>query len=331
MFFEEDEEVRHVNIVCSSGIRRGYEKTSVFFVHPLFRKGTPWPQTTDICCYHDCEPFEGSPVPLPIGYTKETNTYKCGPALFCSGACAKAFMISHPRHNNALCLMWLKQLLRSVFRINDNFTQAPPKQTLKRFGGPLDVISFRNLSGQKKRVIMHTEPFMVCSLAFELLDEQKLVEEHPDNEMLVTQEKVTKQIRKIRKRLKAVEIEHDREAAEEDAKALAAASHILLPGVSIVKADVANKWEIRDLKRPDAPLKAQRQRKYTNTASLFDEYKAGKELEQRAEPEKAAKAAAARKKRVGRPRVKKLAPVKAAPSKATKGKDTRGNLDAFFV
>jgi hypothetical protein len=54
-----------------------------------------WPSHTDTKCLHCAYGFEGTPVPLPVGYDTLRNVYVCR-GTFCSWQCAKA-------HNATLC------------------------------------------------------------------------------------------------------------------------------------------------------------------------------------------------------------------------------------
>lgn len=374
-FNEENEDVRRVNIVCSTAVRRGYEKTSVFFIHPLFNSKTTWPTSTDICCYHDTDTFEGIPIPMPIDYDERTRTYTCGVGIFCDGACVAAYMNEHPRHNNALCLMWLKQMMADVFGVYDDFGQAPPQCSLKKFGGPLDIDAFRALSKCKKAVLMYTPRFMVCNLAFELYDERRALAETED--VILTQEAASKHVKRIKKRLKNEEksatpstpkqmpaplgpvivpnamatditsVPQPPIAKVSDTKTDDVNVDELLKDVDLIKADMAKRWEIRDLKRPEDAVQVPKQHNYKSGAlSLYEEFVNGKKLDDKVDalgdgpkkkPGKKPKATETTTKKKNSkldaastadpPAVAAAAPA----NKSKKGKDnTRGSLDFFL-
>ena len=381
MFLGDEEPVREIKIVCSSAIRRGYEKNSCFFTHQLFKNSTVWPTKTDLCCFHCTEPFQTTPIPLPIDYDERKKIYHCGVGIFCSGACAKSYLISHPRHNNALCLMWLRQMMAEVFDVHDDFGQAPPPCSLKKFGGPLTIEAFRALNKQGKAVLMHEPRFMVCNLAFELLDERRILTETDD--IVITQEAATKHVKKIKKRLKN---EEEKETAantqekdsnefkepskshpvvpppiilnandkEELTKALEAAIDAtdrlevvkpseepplseLLQDVDLIKADMAKRWEIRELKRPDEAVKVQKQCRYNATSSMYEEFINSKKLDEKVNaltdgPKK--KKDGGEKKQAAKKKTQQKLDQNdgEAKPKTNKSKSkTRGSLDAFLT
>lgn len=168
IFHESDTSTDRIKVVCSSNERRGYEKRSAFFIHPIFNGEREWPMTTNIVCRYDGEPFSSIPIPLPIEYNTETNTYSCY-GIFCSAACVKAFMESNPVYSNALSMIWLKKIMCEVFNDFDDIIEAPPIDLLIKHGGDLTIEQFRAFGRQKTRIITHRMPFFTCALAFELV------------------------------------------------------------------------------------------------------------------------------------------------------------------
>ena len=157
-----------IKVVCSSNERRGYEKRSVFFVHPLFNGETTWPTKTHIVCRYEGEPFDSIPIPLPVKFDEEKNAYTCF-GIFCSAACVKAFMTSCPVYSNAICMIWLKKIMCEVFNDFDDITEAPPVDVLIKHGGDMTIVQFRQFSRQKMHILTHPLPFFTCALAFELV------------------------------------------------------------------------------------------------------------------------------------------------------------------
>jgi len=269
---ENPDEVRKVTIVCSSGIRRGYEQTSAFFVHPIFNNTNSWPKTTTIPCYHDHHTFENTPFTLPLSYNNQSNTYTVF-GIFCSPECVKGYMMVHPVPNNSLSLMWLKKMLVNVFDIHDDIVEAPPFYILKKYGGDLTIEQFRAAGKRKKRIIAHTLPFMACALAFELVDE------HGTKKTLHEEKKEVRKIRRMKmKKSKTPQIKNETETLQNmegplqnmEEKSISphtppfspltssipsppvkySNSDILPPDLNLVSANAANRWEIRNLTRP---------------------------------------------------------------------------------
>jgi len=234
--------MQRVEIVCSSEIRRGHKENHLFCVHPFFQSSTKWPSRTSICCYYDTFPFSSFPIPLPDSYDTQTKTYHCGVGVFCSGSCAKAYLAHHPRHDNAIRLMLLNQLLMELFHV-DHVNESPPISLLKRFGGTLDIDEFRQMSLHYTTIIPHQPNFLVCDLAFELIKAQH----GPDNE--------------------------DNNPDENDRKQ-DTSNHNIDQKMKMVPSSMANKWEIQNLSRPPKskckPFKPAQD--YRDTISLYSEY-----------------------------------------------------------
>ena len=170
IFYEPDSATHHIKVVCSSNERRGYEKRSAFFVHPLFNGEREWPHQTNVVCRYDGQPFDSIPIPLPVDHNTETNTYSCY-GIFCSAACVKAFMENNPVYSNALSMIWLKKIMCEIFGDFDDIVEAPPIDLLINHGGELTIEQFRGFGRQKTRIITHRMPFFTCALAFELVKE----------------------------------------------------------------------------------------------------------------------------------------------------------------
>lgn len=199
LFHEPNNNIKKVRVICSGNERRAYEERSIFFVHPYFDGNSEWPMKTDIVCFYDDEQFEGIPIPIPIEHNLKENTYECY-GIFCSASCAKAHMEIHPSPRNAFSMIWLKKIMREVFNDMEDIVAAPSKDLLKKRGGHLNIEEFRKYGQQKTKIITHTLPFFTCSLAFELVQNQK--EKNEKNEKTLEQDKkdVEKLKRNIRKK-----------------------------------------------------------------------------------------------------------------------------------
>ena len=245
--------MQRVEIVCSSEIRRGHKENHLFCIHPFFQSTTKWPSRTSICCYYDTFPFSSFPIPLPESYDPQTNTYHCGVGVFCSGSCAKAYLAHHPRHDNAIRLMLLNQLLMDLFQV-DNVYESPPISLLKRFGGSLEINEFRQMSSHYMSIVPHQPNFLVCDLAFELIKAQQ-ASSSPD----------------------ASSTNMECESEQESHGSSAASDHTnsnVEQKIRMVPSSRANKWEIRNLSRPPKskckPFKPAQD--YRDTISLYSEY-----------------------------------------------------------
>ncbi|ARF10594.1 hypothetical protein Hokovirus_2_121 [Hokovirus HKV1] len=94
---------------------------------------------TDVCCFHDTCEFDGPPCFLPVAKVKDTYyVTKC----FCSWNCAIAYNFSLNDND-----VWLRhKLILSICSYKygvDDVKAAPPRDVLTKFGGPIDIDTFR--------------------------------------------------------------------------------------------------------------------------------------------------------------------------------------------
>ena len=112
-------------------------------VHKMF---DVYPLSTDICCWWCCHKFKSTPVPYPKYYDELKNTYKCT-GIFCSFSCAKAYIL----HDNYIKKFQSCQHLKVIAKVmgipsRTPIITAPPRATLKIFGGDLTIDEFRSKS-----------------------------------------------------------------------------------------------------------------------------------------------------------------------------------------
>ncbi len=106
-------------------------------------KTNSWPSSTSVYCWWCSHPFNTTPCSLPIEYKNNTFTVF---GVFCSPECATAYNFDD---TNSGCDLWERySLLNFLYRkiYNDKslkIKSAPPRQTLKIFGGNLSIKEFR--------------------------------------------------------------------------------------------------------------------------------------------------------------------------------------------
>lgn len=106
-----------------------------------------WPETCDVCCWWCCHPFEGAPCTLPIKYDPLRKRFTfCG--LFCSWNCVKAYNFERSDYKRYYCSTLISLLIGQIYGIPKalGIKPAPPRQTLKMFGGYLEIHEFRQPS-----------------------------------------------------------------------------------------------------------------------------------------------------------------------------------------
>ena len=104
-------------------------------------KDKVWPEKTNISCWWCCHKFENTPCSLPYKYKKD-KFYVRG--VFCSFNCAASYNFSLNDDDlferySLLNLMYKKLYYRKFVKIN----LAPPRESLKIFGGYLSIEEFR--------------------------------------------------------------------------------------------------------------------------------------------------------------------------------------------
>jgi hypothetical protein len=107
---------------------------------------------TDICCWWCCHQFKNSPIGLPI---KHENSQFFVKGCFCSFNCA----LSYNNDSNSDNSSEYESLLYLLFKKMNNATEfkeiqeAPPRESLKMFGGLLSIDEFRNSFDIKYEII----------------------------------------------------------------------------------------------------------------------------------------------------------------------------------
>ena len=167
-----------VEVVCSSARRRmdHYASHTSYrlFSHSLTLDPTTvstWPQTTDVCCWHCCHPFDTVPISIPrIISQMERSSYYEVYGVFCSVNCAKKFVLERKSYDQQQVLLQLNEMCSSVFGMhpNDVFTakEAPPCFFLKMFGGEMDIATFRAKS-LTTRTALVMPPFVSHAMILE--------------------------------------------------------------------------------------------------------------------------------------------------------------------
>jgi len=125
---------------------------------------------TDILCWHCCHAFDTSPVPLPIGYDSNTETFRVF-GTFCSFACVGGYLrdmrTTLPGASNGSIGMIVFDFFKRCTGITDphKFVKAPPRCMLRAFGGNMTLEHFRGCSASVEysamapRCILHEQVF----------------------------------------------------------------------------------------------------------------------------------------------------------------------------
>lgn len=93
----------------------------------------------DTLCFHCCHPFSTKCLQMPIKY--DDNTYYTS-GSYCSWECLKAYII-HNNDDSKFGKFTLFTHMRTSLGLHDEISEAPPRETLKAFGGKLTIQEFR--------------------------------------------------------------------------------------------------------------------------------------------------------------------------------------------
>lgn len=110
------------------------------------------PKKTDILCWWCCHSFDSFPCFIPTKRDPIKNRYKVT-GTFCSWNCANSYYVKEFRSNRKGDIFYtmLKDLKLDI-KIKD-LKHAPPKETLKCFGGILSIEEFRAASCKNNSTI----------------------------------------------------------------------------------------------------------------------------------------------------------------------------------
>lgn len=116
---------------------------------------------TSICCWWCCHSFDTFPIPIPVSYSFKKNIFKVR-GVCCSFNCCISYIHNNSyKKNTYLC----KQLYCHLYKKNINssenfFNLAPPRESLKMFGGHLNIEEFRNTFKTLSKFTLNSYP--VC-------------------------------------------------------------------------------------------------------------------------------------------------------------------------
>jgi hypothetical protein len=118
-----------------------------------------WPSSTNIYCWWCCHPFTNTPCALPEYYKKD-KFYVSG--VYCSFNCAASYNFSKNDDNiwerySLLNLMYKKLYNQKFIKIN----LAPPRESLKIFGGYMNVEEFRENCYKNEKIFAVINPPLI--------------------------------------------------------------------------------------------------------------------------------------------------------------------------
>lgn len=120
----------------------------------------PWPEKTNVKCWHCTYAFTWTPFPLPRSLEKSTGRYRVI-GMFCGPSCAKAYATYSGKYFNLGNIMfWIDEIARNHFGYETvsgvpfNAPIAPQKELLQDYCGPkgLTIDQFRAICAYGRSV-----------------------------------------------------------------------------------------------------------------------------------------------------------------------------------
>jgi hypothetical protein len=114
------------------------------------------PAKTDISCFWTTYEFEGNPYFIPI--REDCGVYTVY-GNFSSPQCALAYLLQEHLDSH---VRWERMsLLHRMYRIRGRIYPAPPRESLKKFGGPYTIEEYNTiLHDEKVRIDIHQPPLI---------------------------------------------------------------------------------------------------------------------------------------------------------------------------
>lgn len=119
---------------------------------------------TDICCWNDCHPINGSPYFLPDD-DPEAEYDDGVPVIgvFCGFECMMSYNMHYLRDSKvAQRISWLYSLYRRMYDIpygtDITINPAPPKELTIMFGGEMTIKAYRTKSKHQRKFVPYPYP-----------------------------------------------------------------------------------------------------------------------------------------------------------------------------
>ena len=129
----------------------------------------PYGEKTNIWCWWCSHPFTGECLGLPVKYHPQKNSFDLQ-GCFCSFGCMKAYNCAQSNYKQYEISTNLTLMYKRMFGFDKNFariTMAPPKTSLKVFGGYLSIKDFRKCETEKRIIKEMIPPFVPIKGKFE--------------------------------------------------------------------------------------------------------------------------------------------------------------------
>lgn len=109
-----------------------------------------WPQHVDTLCWQCCHKFDTPPLPMPVAYDDRTDRFQVT-GSFCSWNCMMAYNRDYNKSilNRGPGALAINLMYKRMTGSTSFVTPAPPRCTLKAFGGYMDIDAYRSSSASR--------------------------------------------------------------------------------------------------------------------------------------------------------------------------------------
>jgi hypothetical protein len=158
-----------------SDIQENNRKKGYFELLTTFVYNEKWLHNTDVCCWWCCHTFDTIPIGSPEKYDDVVKKFHVK-GVFCSFSCMIAYRKERNYKSNLknYLVKYMYSKLTGTLLIEKNLNPAPPRCSLKMFGGDLTIEEFRNSFIENKVYKMVEYPMFICKDYIEEVDIQNV-------------------------------------------------------------------------------------------------------------------------------------------------------------
>jgi hypothetical protein len=207
----ENRNINKSNREAIENCQENNRKRGFFELMHSFIENTDWLHHTDVACWWCCHKFDTVPIGLPIRFNIVLKKFHVK-GIFCSFSCMVAYKNEKP-YKDSYLIKYLYNKLTGTLLTESTLSPAPPRCSLKMFGGELTIDEFRNSFQENKIYKMIEYPMFVCKDYIEEIDIQNLkrvnqnvfLDSSNNNNLIKSQNLDEKRIQDAKTRLSQIE------------------------------------------------------------------------------------------------------------------------------
>lgn len=169
LLIEKEEKLQIKEVNNEEKIQTVNRKKGYFQILYNFIQNKEWLHNTDVNCWWCCHTFETTPIGVPVHFNVKTRKFRVK-GVFCSFACMCAYKDDQKIPNTNSLIRYMYKKLTSMTDCSDPIRAAPPRCTLKMFGGDLSIEEFRQSTNEHKMYKMVEYPMFISNEYIEEVD-----------------------------------------------------------------------------------------------------------------------------------------------------------------